>query len=161
MMPYVHILLSDLKTWFFCYLYIFCGRSGVASFDPPQAENFWENTGFFTQPAAGQNNFVFWGQNGAIPIYTYFLHAFGGQNDALYTHFGFFGGVKMLPYIHIFGIYLFAKKEKKTIDFTVVFLIACGPRNFFFSKHFLDVRFILITPKLIFSKKTVIFQQKT
>jgi hypothetical protein len=68
---------------------------------------------FFTQPAADENCF-FLGQNGAI--YTRFLHSqsqaekigvFWGQNGAIYTHFGFFyWGIKMVPYIHIWGVFL-------------------------------------------------------
>ena len=105
---------------------MFCGRGGVASFGPPRAENFWENTGFFAQPAAGQkmffflgegspngaiythfftqpegeNNFVFWGQNGAIYIPVHLLHTCCRRKNS-----GIFW-VKMMPYIHILGVFL-------------------------------------------------------
>ena len=52
---------------------------------------------FFTHPAAGEKIRGFLGQNDAI--YTHFGF-FGGQNGAIYTYLGFFL-VKMLPYIHI------------------------------------------------------------
>jgi hypothetical protein len=93
MMPYVHILLSDLKTWFFFQLYMFCGRGAVVSFGPPQAENFWENLWFFTQPQAKTILFFFWGGSKWCHIYTFFT-----QLAADDKHFVFFW-VKMVPYI--------------------------------------------------------------
>jgi len=114
---------------------MFCGRGGIASFGPPQAEIFERTLDFLHSPPHAKTVLFFWGvQNGAI--YTHFLHSppqakkfgvFWGQNAAIYTHFGRFLGskcyhiytfwsvfwVKMLPYIHISGIYFLPKKRKK------------------------------------------------
>ena len=97
MMPYVHILLSDLKTWFFCQLYMFCGRGAVVSFGPPQAENFWENPGFFTQPQA-KTILFFWGVKMVPYIHIFYTACrrrktfcfFLGQNGAIYITYTFF-----------------------------------------------------------------------
>ena len=113
MLPYVHILLSDLKTWFFCQLYMFCGRGGVAS--GKFLREYWI---FYTARRRRKNSEVlgvkmmphihilgfFWDQNGAI--YTHFF--FCGQNAARYTHFRRFL-VKMLPYIYTFWVFLGSK----------------------------------------------------
>jgi len=113
MLPYVHILLSDLKTWFFCQLYMFCGRGGVAS--GKFLREYWI---FYTARRRRKNSEVlgvkmmphihilgfFWDQNGAI--YTHFF--FCGQNAARYTHFRRFL-VKMLPYIYTFWGFLGSK----------------------------------------------------
>ena len=119
MLPYVHILLSDLKTWFFCQLYMFCGRDGVAS--GKVLREYWI---FYTARRRRKNSEVlgvkmmphihilgfFWDQNGAI--YTHFflrskcckIYTFSsvfGQNATIYIHILVFFGIKMLQHIHI------------------------------------------------------------
>ena len=127
MLPYVHILLSDLKTWFFCQLYMFCGRGGVAS--GKVLREYWI---FYTARRRRKNSEVlgikmmphihilgfFWDQNGAIythfflrskccKIYT-FLSVFG-QNATIYIHIWGFFGIKMLQHTHICVLFLGSK----------------------------------------------------
>jgi hypothetical protein len=89
-------------------VFLFLGQNGALYITYP----------FFTQPAAGEKSRGFGGQNDAI--YTHF----GCQNGAIYTHFEFCfwvkmlpyiythlfffggGGVKMLPYVHVLGFFL-------------------------------------------------------
>ena len=90
---------------------MFCGRDGVVSFGPPQAENFWENPGFFTQSAAGENILVFGGLKWChITIFDFwavkmlpYIHIFHTSRRRR-ENLGFFG-VKMVPYIHIFDFF--------------------------------------------------------
>ena len=126
MLPYVHILLSDLKTWFFCQLYMFCGRGGVAS-----EKVLREHWIFYTARRRRKNSEVFgvkmmpyihilvffWDQN--VAIYTH-LFFFCGQNAARYTHFRRLL-VKMLPYIYI--LVFFGGKMLQYIDICVVFWV--------------------------------------
>ena len=143
MLPYVHILLSDLKRDFSASYTCFVVE--VASL----AENFWENTGFFTQPAAGQKFGGFRCQNDATythfgfflrskwcHIYTFF---FCGQNAAryiytfssflvkmlpyIYTHFGFFGDQNAATYTHLCPF--FGVKMIPYIHIFVFFLSKC------------------------------------
>jgi hypothetical protein len=74
---------------------------------------------FFTQPAADEKKFGFFGVK-MVPyiLHTHFLHSppqakkfgvFGGQNGAIYTHFGeFFLGQNAAIYIHL-GFFLGSK----------------------------------------------------
>ena len=120
MLPYVHILLSDLKTWFFCQLYMFCGRGGVAS--GKFLREYWI---FYTARRRRKNSEVlgvkmmphihilgfFWDQNGAI--YTHFFFAIKMLQDIhifvgfwskcyhIYTHFGFFWDQNAATYTHL------------------------------------------------------------
>jgi hypothetical protein len=53
---------------------MFCGRGGIASFGPPQAEIFERTLDFLHSPPHAKTVLFFWGvQNGAI--YTHFLHS--------------------------------------------------------------------------------------
>ena len=93
------------------YMYTFCcliwKRDFSASYTcfvvegAPLAENFWENTGFFTQPAAG----------GKIRRFL------GSKWCHIYTFWVFFE-IKMLPYIHIFFLW---SKCCKIYTFSSVF----------------------------------------
>ena len=126
MLPYVHILLSDLKTWFFCQLYMFCGRGGVAS--EKFLREYWI---FYTARRRRKNSevlgvkmmphiHIFFLRSKCCKIYTFssvfgqnatiytHLGVFWGQNAATYTHLCPFFGVKMIPYIHIL-VFFFIK----------------------------------------------------
>ena len=128
MLPYVHILLSDLKTWFFCQLYMFCGRGGVAS--GKVLREYWI---FYTARRRRKNSEVlgvkmmphihilgfFWDQNGAIYTHFFFLrskcckiYTFSsvfGQNATIYIHILGFFGIKMLQHTHICVLFLGSK----------------------------------------------------
>ena len=92
MLPYVHILLYDLKTWFFCQLYMFCGRGGVAS--GKFLREYWI---FYTARRRRKNSEVL---GVKMMPHIHILVFFWDQNGAIYTHFFF--AVKMLQDIHIF-----------------------------------------------------------
>jgi hypothetical protein len=76
---------------------MFCGRGGVASFGPPQAEKFLENTRFFKTARHRPKQFCLLGE---------------GVKMVPYIHIWGFFLIKMLPYIHISGIYFFPKKRE-------------------------------------------------
>ena len=120
MLPYVHILLSDLKTWFFCQLYMFCSRGGVTS--GKFLREYWI---FYTARRRRKNSEVlgvkmmphihilgFFLRSKWCHIYTFFfcgqkcckIYTFSsvfGQNATIYIHILGFFGIKMLQHTHI------------------------------------------------------------
>ena len=91
---------------------MFCSRGAVVNFGGPQAENFWENPGFFTQPQAKTILFLGGGQNGAIYIHIFYTACRRRKK------FCFFFWVKMGPYI-----FLHSHRRRKNSGFLGVKMV--------------------------------------
>ena len=144
MLPYVHILLSDLKTWFFCQLYMFCGRGDVTS--GKFLREYWifytarrrrKNSEVLGVKMMPHNLYTFWFffeikmvpyihilflRSKCCKIYT-FSSVFG-QNATIYIHILGFLGIKMLQHTHICVLVL-GSKWYHIYTFCFFFLSKC------------------------------------
>jgi len=130
---------------------MFCGRCAVVSFGPPQAEIFWENSGFFTQEQA--KTILFFGGVKMVPYIHIFYTScrrrkqfcFGGQNGVIYITYTFFtqpnAGEKIrgfcwLKWCHIYKFWVFLGRVKMVLHIHILNFFwwskCCHIHTFFF-----------------------------